>query len=40
MAFELTRQAMGFRMLQLLAAPIQSMGREELTTTLNAIGRS
>lgn len=39
-AFELTRQALGFRMLQLLALPIESMGRTTLQAELTAIGRS
>ena len=33
-AFELTRQAIGYRMLQLLALPIESMGNAELQTAL------
>lgn len=39
-AFELTRQAIGYRMLQLLALPMESMGREELLAALQGIGRS
>lgn len=39
-AFELTRQALGFRMLQLLALPIESMDRAALKVALDAIGRS
>ena len=39
-AFELTRQAIGYRMLQLLALPLQSLGREELRQALCAIGQS
>jgi arsenate reductase len=39
-AFELTRQAIGYRMLQLLALPMASMGREELLAALQGIGRS
>jgi arsenate reductase len=33
-AFELTRQAIGYRMLQLLALPIESMSNAELQTAL------
>jgi arsenate reductase len=39
-AFELTRQAVGYRMLQLLALPLASMGRAELQQALEEIGRS
>ena len=39
-AFELTRQAIGYRMLQLLALPLESMGRDALHDALAAIGRS
>lgn len=39
-AFELTRQAIGYRMLQLLALPLASMGRAELQQALEAIGHS
>ena len=39
-AFELTRQAIGYRMLQLLALPLESLGREELLAALNAIAES
>jgi arsenate reductase (thioredoxin) len=39
-AFELTRQAIGYRMLQLLALPLQSMDRTTLQTALADIGRS
>ncbi|TCO81547.1 protein tyrosine phosphatase [Plasticicumulans lactativorans] len=39
-AFELTRQAIGYRMLQLLALPLESMGREALHAALVAIGRN
>jgi arsenate reductase len=39
-AFELTRQAIGYRMLQLLHLPLASMGRSELTTTLQNISRT
>jgi len=36
-AFELTRQAIGYRMLQLLQLPLETMGKQELLTALNAI---
>ncbi len=36
-AFELTRQAIGYRMLQLLALPTGTLGREELRAALQAI---
>lgn len=39
-AFELTRQAIGYRLLQLLALPLGSMGREALQDALVGIGRS
>lgn len=39
-AFELTRQALGYRMLQLLALPIEGMDRVALQSALDAIGRS
>jgi len=39
-AFELTRQAIAYRMLQLLQLPIASMGRSELTAALQNISRS
>jgi arsenate reductase len=39
-AFELTRQAIGFRMLQLLALPLKTMDRAALQTALVEIGRS
>lgn len=39
-AFELTRQAIGYRMLQLLALPLESMDREALHAALVAIGRN
>jgi len=39
-AFELTRQALGYRMLQLLALPIETMDRVTLQSALDAIGRS
>jgi arsenate reductase len=39
-AFELTRQAIGYRMLQLLALPIDTLDREALRAALLDIGRS
>lgn len=39
-AFELTRQALGYRMLQLLALPLPSADREQLQQALERIGRS
>lgn len=39
-AFELTRLAIGYRMLQLLALPLQTMDRAALQAALQAIGRS
>jgi arsenate reductase len=39
-AFELTRQAIGYRMLQLLALPLQTMDRTALHAALVEIGRS
>jgi arsenate reductase len=39
-AFELTRQAIGYRMLQLLALPLETMGRGELHDALAEIGRN
>jgi len=39
-AFELTRQAIGYRMLQLLALPLDTMDRAALQAALQAIGRS
>ena len=39
-AFELTRQAIGYRMLQLLALPLQTMDRAALQAALVEIGRS
>ena len=39
-AFELTRQALGYRMLQLLALPLETMDRAALQAALAAIGRS
>lgn len=39
-AFELTRQALGYRMLQLLALPLERMGRGLLQAALTDIGRT
>jgi len=39
-AFELTRQALGYRMLQLLALPVEAMDPPSLLGALQAIGRS
>lgn len=39
-AFELTRQAIGYRMLQLLDLPLQTLPRDELLAALQAIARS
>ncbi|TXC62069.1 arsenate reductase ArsC [Piscinibacter aquaticus] len=39
-AFELTRQAIGYRMLQLLALPLQTTDRAALQAALTRIGRS
>lgn len=39
-AFELTRQAIGYRMLQLLQLPLESMDRTALETELARIGQS
>ena len=39
-AFELTRQAIGYRMLQLLALPLETMDRAALQSALIEIGRS
>jgi arsenate reductase (thioredoxin) len=39
-AFELTRQALGYRMLQLLALPLETMDRAALQQALHAIGQS
>lgn len=38
-AFELTRQALGYRLLQLLALPLDTLDRDALTASLAAIGR-
>ena len=39
-AFELTRQAIGYRMLQMLALPLETLDRNALQAALVAIGRS
>jgi len=39
-AFELTRQAIGYRMLQLLALPLETMDRAALQAALAEIGRN
>lgn len=39
-AFELTRQALGYRLLQLLALPLETMDRAALRDALESIGRS
>lgn len=39
-AFELTRQAIGYRMLQLLALPLETMSKAELLAALNQIGKA
>ena len=39
-AFELTRQAIGYRMLQLLALPLETLDRAALQAALAEIGRS
>ena len=39
-AFELTRQALGYRMLQLLALPLETLERGELQKALAVIGRN
>ena len=39
-AFELTRQAVAYRMMQLLALPLETMDRQALQAALDAIGRS
>jgi arsenate reductase (thioredoxin) len=39
-AFELTRQAIGYRMLQLLQLPLETMGRPQLQAALQAIATS
>ena len=39
-AFDLTRQAIGYRMLQLLALPLETMSNPELQQALMAISRN
>lgn len=39
-AFELTRQAIGYKMLQLLALPLDTMEKSQLADALTAIARS
>jgi arsenate reductase (thioredoxin) len=39
-AFELTRQAIGYRMLQLLQLPLDTLSNAELQTALTAISKS
>lgn len=39
-AFELTRQAIGYRMMQLLALPLETSDRDALAAALAAIGRA
>ncbi len=39
-AFELTRQAIGYRMVQLLQLPLETLGKPELLAALNAIAKS
>jgi arsenate reductase (thioredoxin) len=39
-AFELTRQALGYRMLQLLALPLETLDRAALQAALGKIGRT
>ncbi|MCV2358681.1 MULTISPECIES: arsenate reductase ArsC [Roseateles] len=39
-AFELTRQAIGYRMLQLLALPLETMSKSDLQEALGEIGKS
>jgi len=39
-AFELTRQAIGYRMLQLLQLPLDTLGKEALRSALNAIAET
>jgi arsenate reductase (thioredoxin) len=39
-AFELTRQAIGYRMLQLLQLPLETMGNGDLQAALAAISKS
>jgi arsenate reductase len=39
-AFELTRQAIGYRMLQLLSLPLEALDRQALQSALVRIGKS
>ncbi len=39
-AFELTRQAIGYRMLQLLALPLANLGQAELQAALTRISKN
>ena len=39
-AFELTRQALGYKMLQLLALPLETMGTDALRRAVQEIGRA
>ncbi|MDC8786806.1 arsenate reductase ArsC [Roseateles koreensis] len=39
-AFELTRQALGYRMLQLLQLPLEQLSKAELLAALNAIAKT
>jgi arsenate reductase len=39
-AFELTRQAIGYKMLQLLALPLEAMSKDQLLAALQEIGRA
>jgi arsenate reductase len=39
-AYELTRQAIGYRMLQLLALPLDTMGNAELQAALTTIAKA
>ena len=39
-AFELTRQAIGYRVLQLLALPLEDLDRDAMRCALDAIGNS
>ncbi|WP_175695871.1 arsenate reductase ArsC [Burkholderia ambifaria] len=40
LAFELTREALGYRMLQLLALPLERMSNDELQAALTAIAQN
>ena len=39
-AFELTRQAIGYRMLQLLQLPLEALSKQDLLAALNAIAKN